>query len=262
MPRLRLLLVALVLVTVAVALFLALSPSAPPPSSRPADATGLVLRGYDGGKLAWEAEAEHGEIASAESALSGIVLQVFESASSTLKVTAQELKQEAGAITLSGDVRGETSDGVSITSDAMTWRETEHRLESGSTLLRSGEDELAADALVYDTSTREAALTHVEGTLHRESTLTVSSDRGKISQDRIQLDGSIVIASGDDALRSDSLETDLHGTEVALRGGVSVVTPQVKLTADSVLLTAEGETATGNVSVDVNFAAQGAGHGA
>lgn len=262
MPKARLLVAALVVVTVAVILFVALTPSTTPTGSRPAEATGVVLRGYDGGSLTWEAEAERGEIASESGTLSGIVLRMVDGSASPLEVSALELKQETGKLTLTGNVHGETDDGLSIASDEMTWQEDARRLESGPTLLRWGEDELLADSLAYDARTRQASLTGVEGTLHRESTLVLSSDRGEISEDRILLAGEVRAASDDESLRSDELETDLRGTDVMLRGAVSVSAPGLELRADSLRVTPEGRTATGNVSLDIEIATGEEDHGA
>ncbi len=262
MPKLKILLAALLVVTIAVTLLLVLTPTPPPSASRPAEATGLVMRGYEAGHLTWEAEADRGEVASATSALSGIVLRVFSGSDTAVSVTARSLTQETGTITLDGDVRGETDDGLKISSERMTWRESERKLESGSTLLSLGSDELAAEAFAYDTRLQQAMLVGVSGTLHREATFVLSSDQGQISRDQIVLGGNVRATSDDETLRSDELETDFHGEDVVLRGAVAVSGSGLELTADSLRLTPEGRTATGNVSVDVEFSAREESHGA
>ncbi len=262
MPKLKIFLAALLVVTVAVTLLLVLTPPPPPGASRPAEATGLVLRGYEAGKLTWEAEADRGEIASAASALSGIVLRVFNGSATTVSVRALSLSQEAGTITLDGDVRGETDDGLKISSDRMTWTESDRKLESGPTLLSLGSDELAAGTFAYDTRLQRATLVGVSGTLHREATFVLSSDQGQISRDQLVLGGNVRAASDNESLRSDELETDFRGEDVVLRGAVVASGSGLELTADSLRLTPDGRTATGNVSADVEFSTREKSHGA
>ena len=262
MPKLKIVLAALLVVTVAVTLLLVLTPTPAPSAPRPAEATGLVLRGYESGNLTWEAEADRGEVASATSSLSGIVLRVFNGSDTAVSVSALSLTQGTGTITLDGDVRGKTNDGLEISSEQMTWTESERKLESGPTLLSLGSDELAAGTFAYDTRLQRATLVGVSGTLHREATFVLSSDQGQISRDQIVLGGNVRAASDDETLRSDELETDFHGEDVVLRGAVAASGSGLELTADSLRLTPEGRTATGNVSVDVEFSTREESHGA
>jgi hypothetical protein len=67
-----------------------------PVATRPAEATGLVLRGYEGGTLTWEAEADRGEIGSPASALSNVALRIFDGSEATARVTARSLTEAAG----------------------------------------------------------------------------------------------------------------------------------------------------------------------
>jgi lipopolysaccharide export system protein LptA len=262
MPKLRIALAAAVVVIVAVTAFVVFTPGPPPTVSRPMEATGLIMRGYEAGSLTWEAAADRGEIDSPASALSNVALRTFNGVEATASVTARSLTEEAGTLTLDGDVRGEMSDGLKISSDRMTWAESARKLESGPTLLSFGDDELSAEAFTYDTRLQRAALVGVSGTLRRETTYVLSSDRGEISRDLILLGGNVRVASDDQSLRSDELEADVRGENVALRGAVTVAGPGFNLTADSVVVTPEGRTATGNVSADVEFSAREESHGA
>ncbi len=256
MPKLRIAVILLLLVTVAVTLFLLLTPSPAPPEPRPTEAAGLVLRGYEEGRLAWEATAEEGEIASETGTLSRVALRAFDQDDVTLDVTADALKQEGDALTLTGNVRGETADGIALSSDAMTWRTDERRLESGWTLLNWGEDELASEAFVYDARREQATLTGVRATLRRNETFVLTSERGEVSRDRVFFAGTVEIASNDQTLGADELETDSDGDVVTLRGNVAASGPQIELRADSLVLAPDGQTARGNVSVDVIVAAE------
>ena len=229
MPKHRLLLAALAVVTIAVTLLFILTPVPRPGPSRPTAATSLVLRGYDAGSVTWEATADEGNLATDESALSEIVLRIFDGTGTTVRVSARSLVEEAGAVTLRGDVHGETDDDLRLSTESMTWTESRAKLESGPTLLTMGADELSAGSFAYDTQLRRAALADVRGTLRRESTFVFSSDRGEVSDD-----------------------------EVTLAGGVRVSAsqPGFELQADSLIATTDGWTAKGAVSADIELSAR------
>jgi multidrug efflux pump subunit AcrA (membrane-fusion protein) len=262
MPKLKIALVAFLVVTVAVTLFLVLTPGPTPTSPRPAEAAGLTLRGYENGILAWEARAERGEIASEAGSLSGIVLRAYDGPTMMLEVSARELRQEEDALTLAGAVRGETEDGLALSSEQMKWVGDEQRLKSEWTLLDWGEDELTADAFEYDTRQARASLTGVRGTLRRDETFLLSSERGEITRDSILLTGSVEAASDEETLRASELEASIEADEVTLRGGVSVSASGLELCADSLVLTPDGRIARGRVSVDVEVSREEEARGA
>lgn len=229
MPKHRILLAALAVVTIAVTLLFVLTPVPRPGPSRPTEAASLVLRGYDAGGVTWEATAERGELATEESALSEIVLRIFDGAGTAVRVSAQSLVEETGTITLRGDVRGETDDDLWLSTESMTWTESREELESGPTLLTMGDDELSAGSFAYDTQLRRAALVSVRGTLRRASTFVFSSDRGEVSNDEVTLAGGVRVSASE---------------------------PGLELQADSLVATAEGWTAKGGVSADIELSAQ------
>ncbi len=229
MPKHRLVLAALAVVTIAVTMLFILTPVPRPGPSRPTEATGLVLRGYDAGSITWEATADRGELATEESALSEIVLRIFDSAGTTVRVSARSLVEEAGAVTLRGDVRGETSDDLRLSTEAMTWTESREKLDSGPTLLTMGADELSAGSFAYDTKLQRAVLSDVRGTLRRASTFVFSGDRGEVSDDEVTLAGDVRVSASE---------------------------PGFELQADSLIATAEGWTAKGSVSADIELSAQ------
>jgi hypothetical protein len=244
MPKLKAVLVALVVVTVAVTLLYTLTPRPLPEAARPAEATGLVMRGYSDGTTTWETTAARGELAAAAGTLSGVVLRVFDGATSTLTVSASRLAQEAGTTTLTGDVRAETHEGLTVSSEQMAWREDARRLESGPSLLTLQGNELQADALTYDAAAGRAALVGVTATRTREEILFASSDAGEISREEILLSGNVRMTSE-------------SGTD-----GAAFADPGFVMTADSLVLSRDGLTARGGVSIDVHLVPQGESHGA
>ena len=168
---------------------------------------------------------------------------------STLEVSADQLAQEAGSVTLTGDVRAETKEGLRISSERMTWREDERALESAATLLTLRGDELRADGLTYNARIQHGTLVGVRATLAREKPLSVSSDEGEITREEIRLLGNVRMTSEDETLRPDALEATASG-------------PGLAMTADSLVLSPDGLTARGNVSIDIQFAPQGEDDGA
>jgi lipopolysaccharide export system protein LptA len=249
MSKLKTVLAAFVVVTVAVTLLYTLAPSPTADAPQPTEATGLVLRGYDSGNVTWETQAGRGQIDSAAGALADVVLRVFDGAASTLEVSAGELTQEDGSVTLTGDVRAETGEGVRISSERMTWRENERTLEAAATLLTLRGDELQADGLTYNARIQHGTLVGVRATLAREDPLSVSSDEGEITREEIRLLGNVRMTSEDETLRPDALEATALG-------------PGLAMTADSLVLSPDGLTARGSVSIDIRFAPQGEDHGA
>jgi lipopolysaccharide export system protein LptA len=248
MSKLKAVLAALLVVTVAVTLLYTLAPSPTAEGPQPTAATGLVMRGYDNGNVTWETQAGHGEIDSAAGALADVVLRVFDGAS-TLEVRAGELAEEAGSVTLTGDVRAETPEGLRISSERMTWREDERKLESAATRLTLRGDELRTDGFTYDARVQRGALVGVVATLAREEPLTVSSDEGEITREEIRLVGNVRMTSKDETARLDTLAAAAPG-------------PGLAMTADSLVLSPDGLTARGNVSIDIQFAPQGEDDGA
>jgi len=255
-------LAAFLVVTAAVTLFLVLTPTPKPPPPRPTEATGLTLRGYDGDALSWEAQAERGEISSETGALSGIVLRAYDGDAVELRVDARVLEQNGSALTLAGDVRGETPDGLALSSERMVWTTDTRRLTSDWTVLDWGDDELTAEAFEYDALLERAWLTDVRGTLKRDQTYIFSSARGEISRQRIVLSGSVEATSDDETVRADELEADREASEIALRGNVAASVPGIDLRADSLVLAPDGRTARGNVSVDIDMTTEEAKGGA
>jgi len=248
MSKLKAVLAAFVVVTVAVTLLYALAPRPAADAPQPAEATGLVMRGYDNGNVTWETHAGRGEIDSA-GALADVVLRVFDGTASTLEVSAGGLTQETDSVTLTGDVRAETNDGLGISSERMTWREDERSLESAATLLTWQGDELRADGFTYNARIQSGTLVGVRATLAREEPLFVSSDEGEFTRDEIRLMGNVRMTSEDETARLDPLEAAASG-------------PDLAMTADSLVLSPDGLTARGNVSIDIQFAPQGEDHGA
>jgi lipopolysaccharide export system protein LptA len=248
MPKLKAVLAAFVVVTVAVTLLYTLAPRPTTDAPQPTQATGLVMRGYDDGNVTWETQAGRGQMDSAAGQLAGVVLRVFDGAS-TLEVSADQLAQEAGSVTLTGDVRAETKEGLRISSERMTWREDERALASAATLLTLRGDELRADGLTYNARIQHGTLVGVRATLVREEPLSVSSDEGEITREEIRLLGNVRMTSEDETLRPDALEATAPG-------------PGLAMTADSLVLSPDGLTARGNVSIDIQFAPQGEDDGA
>jgi lipopolysaccharide export system protein LptA len=249
MSKLKAALAALVVVTVSVTLLYTLAPAPTADAPQPTEAEGLVLRGYDNGHVAWETEAGRGEIDSAAGALADVVLRVFDGAASTLEVSAAKLTQDAGSATLTGNVRAETPEGLTISSEQMTWREDERALESAATTLTLRGDELRADGFAYDARVQSATLVGVTATLARKEPLSVSSDAGEITREEIRLLGNVRMTSEEETVQPDALD------EVAFGPGLA-------MTADSLVLSPDGLTARGSVSIDVRFAQQGEDHGA
>lgn len=234
MRKHRIVLAALVVVTVAVTVLFVLTPVPRPAESRPTEATNLVLRGYDDGVVTWEASADRGALASETSELAAVTLRIFDGETTTVRATAQSLVEEAGTITLRGGVRGEADDDLGLSTDAMTWSESRKTLEAGPTLLTFGKDELSAAVFRYDTQRRTAELTGIQGTLRRETTLVFSSERGEVSEDTIALDGDVRVASSD---------------------------ADMALSSDSLVVTANGWTARGAVSADIDLTTREEDHG-
>ena len=249
MSKLKAVFAAFVIVTVAVTLLTTLAPRPTADAPQPTEATGLVMRGYDNGNVTWETQAGRGEIDSAAGVLADVVLRVFDGAASILEVSAGELTQEAGSVTLTGDVRAETHEGLRISSEQMTWREDERTLESAATLLTLRGDELRADGFTYDARIQHGTLVGVRATLAREEPLSVSSDGGEITREEIRLLGNVRMTSEDETVRIGPLEAAAPG-------------PGLAMTADSLVLSPAGLTARGNVSIDIQFAPQGEKDGA
>lgn len=248
MSKLKVVLAAFVVVTVAVTLLTTLAPRPTDNVPRPTEATGLVMRGYDNGNVTWETQAGHGEIDSAAGALADVVLRMFDGAS-ILEVSAGELAQEAGSVTLTGSVRAETDEGLRISSEQMTWNEDARTLESAATLLTLRGDELRADGFTYNARIQRGTLVGVVATLARGEPLSVSSDEGEITREEIRLLGNVRMTSEDGTVRPDALDAAVPG-------------PGLAMTADSLVLSPEGFTARGNVSIDIQFAPQGEKDGA
>jgi lipopolysaccharide export system protein LptA len=248
MSKLKAVLATLVVVTVAVTLLTTLAPRPTVDAPQPTEATGLVMRGYDNGNVTWETQAGRGEIDSAAGALADVVLRVFDGAS-ILEVSAGELTQEAGSVTLTGDVHAETHEGLRISSEQMTWSEDARTLESAATLLTLRGDELRADGFTYNARIQRGTLVGVVATLARGEPLSVSSDEGEITREEIRLLGNVRMTSEDGTVRPDALDAAAPG-------------PGLAMTADSLVLSPEGFTARGNVSIDIQFAPQGEKDGA
>ena len=249
MSKLKAVLATLVIVTVAVTLLTTLAPRPTADAPQPTEATGLVMRGYDAGNVTWETQAGRGEIDSAAGVLADVVLRVFDGTASILEVSAGQLTQEAGSVTLTGDVRAETHEGLRISSEQMTWSEDARTLESAATLLTLRGDELRADGFTYNAKIQRGTLVGVRATLAREEVLSVSSDEGEITREEVRLLGNVRMTSEGERVQPDALEAAVPG-------------PGLAMTADSLVLSPEGLTARGNVSIDIQFAPQGEKDGA
>ncbi len=247
MSKLKIILIAFVVVAVSVTLLYTQAPRSPAVPPRPAEATGLVVRGYEEGNVVWETKAERGEVAPSAGQLASVVLRVFDGAT-TLEVSADELVQDADSVTLTGGVRARTTEGLLVSSDRMTWREEERKLESGATQLTLRGDELHADAFTYDAGVQTAALVGVTASLSLEAGLVASSDRGEISGDELRLLDNVRV--------SPARELGSTGDRAAPPG------TNLELAADSLSVSPDGVTARGRVSVDIRFATQGEDHGA
>jgi hypothetical protein len=243
MPKSKIVLIALGVVTVSVTLLYTLTPRRADLPPRPEQVTGLVMRGYEEGSVTWETLAERGEIASATGSLENVVLRVL-GEETTLEVRAAELARQAESVTLTGDVRAETDEGLLVSSEQMTWWEDTRVLESGATQLSLQGDELSADAFTYDARTQSATLVGVRATL-ADASLAASSNAGEISRDTIRLLANVHVYSTEDAA----------SVQAASR-------PTFEVTADALTLSRDGVTANGNVSADIRFAPEGDDRGA
>jgi lipopolysaccharide export system protein LptA len=258
MSRLQITLVGIVVLAAAVGLALWLAPPVLSEPRTPSSAAGLVARGYDSqGTLLWQAEATRSELLPDTAEMRPARLSFYNEEQLWLTVHADRLERVTGGATLDG-VSVVQDTGLAIQTDRMTWDETRGQLVADAAECRwENGDAMTCRALSVDTKAARARLDHVVARIERGEVFDIEAAAGDLAGERIVLLGGVRLVSSQTSVAAQSLDTSVHASEATLQGDVTVESSGLRLRADSLTIATAGQTARGDVHVEVDLASLG-----
>ena len=208
----------------------------------------IQLFGYgDDGSLQWELRAATGSMDSSEQVLEDVSVRFFGQDQSALAIRGDRLVRSDGESRLSGDVRMERSEDVTLDVDTLTWDETSEQLASGAVAVESDDLSVSAGGFGYDLTTETASFVDgVEARVALETAWTVRSSRAE------EHSGVMVFADGVEAESADGehFECDSLAVEertATLRGDVTGTWTSGSVNAAVIELSDTGIRASGGV---------------
>ncbi len=218
-------------------------------------ARSITLYGYDDGALLWEIRAQDGRIDGSGQTLSGVAIDFHGKDLSTLSIHGDRLERTEAVSRLSGNVRIKRTDDLLLETEALTWNETDERLESGPIDLSTADLHVSAAGFGYDLQTETASFTGgVEAFASLEAEWTIRADRAEERDGVVVFRESVTAESEDgESFRCERMDIDSE-TEIAhLSGDVIGDWPSGHLSAESVRLDGNGMRAAGCVTARLNL---------
>jgi LPS export ABC transporter protein LptC len=262
MPRRTIALIVVLLLIGGIAMFLSFAPQPSLEHNAVAEASGVVMRGYDSeGNLSWEAQAEEGEILTKAGSLRGVTVDLYSQTSSALHVTADRLSRDGETATLEGGVTAEREDGLRVETDRLVWSQDQNLLHAGETQIAYESTEVTGSSLEYDLRSGKAELTGVTAQLSGESPGQVTAEKAEVAGSAVALVGNVELSADAGSFSAERLDTTLDGQTMHLSGGVTAASEGVRASAEAMDLTPEGWSARGSVQLDVETSFLGGSHG-
>jgi len=229
----------------------------PPISENRVLAGRIVLTGHrNDGSPAWSIEAQSGSLDGDVGTLEVVELTLFTDLDTPIAVSGDRLTRDPGGSTLSGSVRVEQADTLSLVTETVFWDERNDILESGPVTVEMAAAMIEAGAFHHDLDAGVTALTHgITTRLTQDGEeYTVRSEMAEATSDQLALIGGVSIQTeeGDD-YRCHRLESDVSGTLIHLLGDVSGRWQGSAFSADTVQLDDTGIRLQGNVTMDLEL---------
>lgn len=217
----------------------------------------IVLTGHrDDGSSAWSIRAQTGSLDEDDGIMKSVEITFFESANAHIVVRGDQLSRDSGGSTLSGSIRVEQVDTLSLETETIFWDERNDILESGPVTIEMELASIEAGAFHYDLGEGLTTLTRgVDAQLTQDDkAYIVHSDTAEATSGQLTLLGNVLIQSEDgDAYRCRRLESDTSGSTIRLTGEVSGLWQESVFSAVAVQLDTTGIRLHGDVTIDLDL---------
>ena len=217
----------------------------------------IVLTGHrDDGSLAWSIRAQTGSLDERDGIMESVEITFFESASAHIVVRGDQLSRDSGGSILSGSIRVEQVDTLSLETETMFWDERNDILESGPVAIEMEHASIEAGAFHHNLGESFTTLTRgIEAQLTQDDKVyVVRSDSAEATSGQLALLGNVLIQSEDgDTYRCQRLESDTSGSLIGLIGEVSGLWQESIFSAAAVQLDATGIRLHGDVTIDLDL---------
>jgi hypothetical protein len=226
----------------------------------------LVLAGYaEDGTRSWSIRAESGSLEGDVGHLQDVNLTFYENERIQMTVRGDQLERDPSGSTLSGAVRIEQEDDVSLDTDTIYWDERNDSLKAGSVAMKTPQVSLSAGAFQHDLGSGTTTLTRgIEAQVSRgDDVYDVTSDSAETTGGRIVLQGNVSVESSDgDAYQCQTLESNTSGSTLAFTDEVSGTWNGNGFSAGSVQIDEDGIRIQGNVIIDLELLKMDGSHDA
>jgi hypothetical protein len=261
MSRTAIVVIALLLIAGAVALVLR-GPA--PVQDDSLHANGIAFTGYSGdGAESWTVQAGSGSLDGDVGHLEDVDLTFYQDGESEIAVHGDQLQRDSSGSTLSGSVRVEQGNDLSLHADTIFWDERNEILKSGPVTLDTPQASVSAGAFHHDLATGLTTLTRdIDATVSRDDDVyDVTATSAEATSGRIVLLGDVSI-DGDsgDQYRCQRLESDASQSSLTLSGDVSGTWNGNDFSSGSVQLDDEGIRMQGDVIIDLELLMMGEPH--
>ncbi|MBE0635045.1 hypothetical protein IH601_03515, partial [Candidatus Bipolaricaulota bacterium] len=198
-------------------------------------------------------QAEVGSLADDAGELETVTLTFFEDSKPSIAVEGDRMVRTSAGSTLTGAVRIEQAEAMSLSTESIFWDERNSVLESGPVGFVMDRIRLEAGAFHHDLNTNLSTLTRgIEAQVTQDDTLyAVVSDSAEVTRERVTLYGNVSIDEGSNQYRCQRLESDASAESVLLLGEVTGVWNQSTFSASEVELDVTGIRMRGDVVLDL-----------
>jgi len=251
MSRARIGLVVLLLVIGGGILWGVLSPNREPGSPEVAQAKGVSLVGYDAaGKKAWEMTAASGSMKGSAGSFDEVAIDFF-GEGGPLHATGKALAFADHQATLSGGVAVTRGSDYALSTDGITWDESQDALLAQTVSITVASGRIAAQGFRYDLSSGRSQLSgSVHATVDDPAAYTVSGAAATEEAGVVTVSGGVTITGENADYTCGRLEYVSDTKTVRLLDGVDGTLSDGEVHAGEVVLSADGgTTAAGGVTV-------------
>jgi len=240
-----------------------LSPNREPGSPEVAQAQRVNLVGYDAtGKKAWEMTAASGSMKGSAGSFDDVSID-FYADGAPLRATAPTLAFTDGQATLSGGVAVARGSGYTLSTDGITWDESQDALTAQTVSIAVPSGDITAKGFRYDLDSGRSQLSGgVRATVTDPATYTVSGDAATEDGGIVTISGGVAITGKNADYTCGRLQYASDTKTVRLLDGVDGTLPEGEIHAREIVLSADGTTAAGGVTLRLHAGFFGGNDGA
>ena len=217
----------------------------------------ISVTGYrEDGSPAWSIQAQTGSLDANNSSLETVELTLLREPDAPIVVRGDRLSRDSGGSTLTGSIRVEQANTLSLKTETLFWDEHNDVLESGPVDIEMESASIEAGAFHHNLNTGLTTLSQgIKAQIdHEDIGYTARSDSAEAASDQLAMIGNVSIQTETgDRYTCQRLESETSASSIRLIGDVVGLWQENEFTAGTVLLDDDGIRLHEDVTIDLDL---------